>query len=103
MRLRDRSHDRIKVCQHPIIAVLVNFVHFLDESAKIGDNSSILGAFLNTVNRFPTENTVHSVEGRAKRQSKVHEHPIISPCSNSCIRCIKVRKSETILQFWGTF
>ena len=66
------KRHRIKVYHHPIIAVLISFVHFLRKSAKIGDNSSILGDFLNTFNVFRPKFTAQDewecdVEGRTKR------------------------------------
>src|SRR5947208_14428555 len=44
-----RPADKNKVHQHPIISPSPKFVRSRHKSAKIGDNSSILGDFLNTV------------------------------------------------------
>src|SRR5436305_46793 len=84
---------------------MFKFVHFLPKSAKIGDISTILGGFLSTVNGFPTKNVVcdESACTTEVDKNKVHDHPIISPCSNSCIAVIKVLELGTFLRFWGIF
>src|SRR5437763_12674700 len=105
MSLRGRRRTKLRFYKHPIIASVFKFVHFLRESPKIGDISSILGGFLSTVNGFPTkmQSATNELARPTEDKNKVHQHPIISPCSNSCIAGIKVLESGTFLRFWGIF
>ena len=80
MSLRGRRRTKLRIYKHPIIASVFKFVHFLRESSKIRDISSILGGILSTVNGFPTKKQWATNQvARPVDKNKVHQHPIISP------------------------